>query len=240
MTTSTSPFQPPARRRLADDLTAGLVALIHERGLQPGDQFDSVRELATRFQVAVPTLREALRRLEATSVIELRHGSGVYVGPNVRRLVLSNPVMMKPSADQLVALLSARLLFEPSIAAAAAEVREAREVQRMADALAEADRCIAEDDAQLWSVNLDFHRALAAAAGNPVIAEVVDSLLFAHAQEQREILRIHGDARQDLAEHRAITDAVVRGDPKAAAKLTDQHLQSVLSLVKQRMGTSDT
>ena len=230
---------PPRRSSLADDLSEGLVALIHARDLQSGDHFDSVKALAKHFQVAVPTLREALRRLEATGMIELRHGSGVFVGPHVRRLVLPNPVTGVPTVGQLLALLEARLIFEPPIAATAAAVRDERGVRRMTETLAEAQRCVAERDERLWAVNLDFHRALAAAAGNPVIAEVVESLLVVHALEQREILRIHGDVHQDLDEHRAIADAVTGGDADAAARLTDEHLRSVISLIRRRLESAE-
>ena len=65
------------RRSLLDDLATSMLSLIADRKLSVGDQFESVRSLAERFKVAVPTVREALRRLEATGAVELRHGSGV-------------------------------------------------------------------------------------------------------------------------------------------------------------------
>ncbi|MGH3369332.1 MAG: winged helix-turn-helix domain-containing protein, partial [Nocardioidaceae bacterium] len=70
------------RRSLADDLAASVLELIADQQLAAGDQLESVRSLAERFQVAVPTMRESLRRLEAIGAVELRHGSGVYVAPN--------------------------------------------------------------------------------------------------------------------------------------------------------------
>lgn len=224
------------RRKLADDLSAGLVTYIQDRKLSAGDQLETVRALAERFGVAVPTLREALRRLEATGVIELRHGSGVYVGPNVSRLVMSNPVPGAISPRQLADLLDARMQIEPHIVAKAAEVRESAGIAKLRDGLAEAERCVAEDDEALWMVNLELHRALAATAGNPVLTEVIESLLLVHSVEQRAILYLYGDKHRDLAEHRAIVEAVISGDVDNARRLAREHLEDVADRVRDQEG----
>ncbi|MEV5960428.1 FCD domain-containing protein [Kribbella sp. NPDC051952] len=224
------------RRSLLDDLATSMLALIAERKLSAGDQFESVRSLADRFKVAVPTVREALRRLEATGAVELRHGSGVYVGPNVGRLVLANPLALAPSAERLVELLQARALIEPPVAALAASTRDAAALEQMEqDLTTAADLISAGDHARLAEVNMDFHRSLAQASGNATLAEVVESVTVVNVREQLEILHIHGDRQADLDEHRAIFDAVRSGDPDLAELLTREHLDGVLAVINQRL-----
>ncbi|MGW6197335.1 FadR/GntR family transcriptional regulator [Kribbella sp. NPDC055110] len=224
------------RRSLLDDLATSMLALIAERKLAPGDQFEAVRSLADRYKVAVPTIREALRRLEATGAVELRHGSGVYVGPNVDRLVLANPLALAPSPDRLVELLQARALIEPPVAALAAQTRGEAALEQMAKDLDTAAELIASGDhAQLAEVNMDFHRSLAQASGNATLAEVVESVTVVNAREQLEILHIHGDRQADLDEHRAIYDAVRSGDADLAELLTREHLDGVLAVINERL-----
>ncbi|RZU20348.1 GntR family transcriptional regulator [Kribbella rubisoli] len=224
------------RRSLLDDLATSMLSLIADRKLAVGDQFESVRSLAERFKVAVPTVREALRRLEATGAVELRHGSGVYVGPNVGRLVLANPLALAPSADRLVELLQARALIEPPVAALAAATRGAAALEQMEQDLATAAELIASGDhARLAEVNMDFHRSLAQASGNATLAEVVESVTVVNAREQLEILHIHGDRQADLDEHRAIYDAIRSGDSDLAELLTREHLDGVLAVINQRL-----
>lgn len=224
------------RRSLLDDLATSMLSLITDRKLSVGDQFESVRSLAERFKVAVPTIREALRRLEATGAVELRHGSGVYVGPNVGRLVLANPLALAPSAERLVELLQARALIEPPVAALAAQIRAETALEQMERDLAVAAELIASGDhAQLAEVNMDFHRSLAQASGNATLAEVVESVTVVNAREQLEILHIHGDRQTDLDEHRAIYDAVRAGDTELAERLTREHLDGVLAVINQRL-----
>lgn len=220
------------RRSLLDDLAASMLALIAERKLASGDQFESVRSLAERFKVAVPTVREALRRLEATGAVELRHGSGVYVGQHIGRLVLANPLAPTPSADRLVELLQARALIEPPVAALAAQNRTAEALERLDERLAEAAELIASGNhARLAEVNMDFHRCLAQASGNATLAEVVESVTVVNVREQLEILHIHGDRQADLDEHRAILAAIRAADAELAERLTREHLDGVLTVV---------
>jgi GntR family transcriptional regulator, transcriptional repressor for pyruvate dehydrogenase complex len=80
------------RQSLSDALTERVLGLIRDDGLQAGDRLPSARALAERFAVATPTLREVLRRLQATGAVEIRHGSGVYVGETMSRLLLPNPI----------------------------------------------------------------------------------------------------------------------------------------------------
>ena len=213
-----------------------MLELIAERKLASGDQFESVRSLADRFKVAVPTVREALRRLEATGAVELRHGSGVYVGPDIGRLVLAYPLAPTPSADRLVELLQARALIEPPVAALAARLRTATALEQMDKDLAAAAELIASGDhARLAEVNMDFHRSLAQASGNATLAEVVESVTVVNAREQLEILHIHGDRQTDLDEHRAIYAAVLAGDEELAGRLTREHLDGVLAVINDRI-----
>ncbi|WP_298331610.1 FadR/GntR family transcriptional regulator [Haloactinopolyspora sp.] len=223
-----------SRRTLADELASGVVELIHENGLEPGAQMDTVRELARRFDVAVPTMREGLRRLEAMGVVVLRHGSGVYVGENVRRSVVHNPHSQVLTGERLIDLLEARRVIEPPIAATAATVRDPDGCARLAAKLAEAEQCLNDARDRLWIVNLDFHRALAQAAGNTVLAEVVDSIVLVHAEEQKEILRLHGNESEDFQEHQRITRAVLDGDIDAAFQATRDHLSNVIEAIRAR------
>jgi DNA-binding FadR family transcriptional regulator len=101
---------------LSERLADGLLELIAERRLGPGDPRPTVRNLAERFGVTPPTIREALRRLQATDAVRLKHGSGVYVGDGVLRTLLPNPNSAPIQGGQILYLVEARLAIEPSIA----------------------------------------------------------------------------------------------------------------------------
>lgn len=208
-----------ASTSLSDRLATGLLDLIARQRLAPGDALPTVRALAEQFGVTAPTIREALRRLQATDAVRLKHGSGIFVGPGVLRTLLPNPNSVPIGDEQVVQLVEARLAIEPSIAALAAQHRTEAQLGRLESAVDTARHERAADNG-----GLNFHRELAAASGNPVLFEVVDSLLATRRREQRRLRRRIPDRTRDHAQHQAIFAAVRDQDPIAAEELTRAHL----------------
>ena len=223
------------RPSLSDVLTERMLELIRAGGLRPGDRLPSTRDLSQRFAVTPPTLREVLRRLEATGAVEMRHGSGLYVGANIERIVLPNPNMREMHGGQLLELLDARIVIEPPLAALAAQRAGEEDLARLRTVLGQAARHLLGEDAELHDANMTFHRATVKAANNSVLDEVVDSLLSVHGSEQREILRIFDDRRRDYNEHLAILEAIEARDAAAAEELMRAHLVDVKSVIELRL-----
>lgn len=222
------------RSALSTDLAAAIAQMISTDQLSAGQPIPAVRPLAQRFGVAVPTMREALRQLEGMGILEFRHGSGIYVGPNSTRLVMANVLAPRPTREKLEQLLQARLVIEPPIAALAATVRPADGIARLEQALTQAHRCLLADDPELAVANSDLHRMVAVATGNAVLAETLESLAAVHADDQAEILVLHGDAEQDYAEHADIVGHITAGDAEAARRSMHEHLAGVLEVVSAR------
>ena len=217
------------RRQLLDDVSEGILDLIRTQGLSAGDRLPSARELAARFAVATPTLREALRRLEATGVVEIRHGSGVYVRDH-SRLILANPHHQGLAHDTIMHLLAAREVIEPHCAELAARSCTPEQLAELR-AILDAASAALGDDAELSASNMAFHRAIAHHAGNPVLAEMVDTIVDIYGPEQQQILRLHGDRRADHTEHVEILAALAAHEPTRAATLMRRHLAGVRQVI---------
>jgi GntR family transcriptional regulator, transcriptional repressor for pyruvate dehydrogenase complex len=219
---------------LSERLAEGLLELIAERQLAPGELLPTVRELAQRFAVTTPTIREALRRLQATDAVRLRHGSGIYVGPGIHRTLLPNPNTAPLDGELVQRLVEARLTIEPGIAALAARHRTEDNLARLELATETARRERPVRDPADAARGMNFHRELAAASGNQVLFEVIDSLLAARSKEQRMVRLLIEDRRRDYAGHLAIWTAVRDRDAAGAERLTREHLTELRDAVAQR------
>jgi DNA-binding FadR family transcriptional regulator len=231
MTEYDAPVSPSVRPSLTDGLMTQILEIIRRENLSYGDGLPTVRDLAKRFSVTAPTVREALRGLQATGAVELRHGSGVYVGAGVSRMVLANPHTTGISTEATLQLVEARLMIEPTIAMRAATHRTPENLDRLRAALATA---LQPRDADQPEARLNFHRELAAASGNTVIYEVIDSLLAVRRREQREVRRMY-DHRADYDQHVAIFEAVADQDAARAGELTRAHLTEIRNAVAARL-----
>lgn len=216
---------------LVERLTREIVATIRTEDLQPGQTLPSAKALAERFDVTVPTVREALRRLEATGSVELRHGSGTYVREAINRRILDNPHYVPVDLAAAIELLDARIAIEPGIAALAATVQDPDALASMESALGNALQV--ETDVQAGH----FHVELARASGNRALREMLVSLLAIHSRTQ-QAARTTYDRLRDHDEHADILDAVRRGDEFEASHRTRKHLEAIRAAVLEGWSAS--
>lgn len=215
---------PPS---LSDRLTESILGIIRDGGLGPGDAIPSARELAKRFAITTPTVREALRKLEATGAVEFRHGSGTYVGPTINNVVLANPHRPPITKESVLQLISARLVIEPAIAAQSAVARQDENLERLEAAVTNA---LIPPGGPTFALN--FHIELAAASGNPLLQEVLTSLLKVRVREQQQIRALYDNRQRDHEEHQAIVEAVRAQDAERAERLTREHLDNIRNAVQ--------
>ncbi|WP_425148633.1 FadR/GntR family transcriptional regulator [Deinococcus sp.] len=226
---------PPERPSLAEVLSGQVLDYVRAAGLGPGDRLPSMVALAQRFAVATPTLREALRRLEATGMVEIRHGSGCFLRGSPDHAVVVNPHYGQISSERISDLLRARLLIEPPLAALAAQHATPPQRAELRALLGEAARHLGGQDRELQRVNAAFHVGLARCSGNAVLHSVVDSLMQINTSEQFTILKLYDAREQDHAEHLELLLAVEKRQARQARRLMQRHLETVLRVVERRL-----
>lgn len=219
----------PATLSLSDRLARGIIDTIHDEHLKPGDPLPTVRDLALRFEVTPPTIREALRRLQATDSVVLRHGSGIYVGQGIDRSLLPNPNGARLTTGRMLSLIEARLTIEPGIAALAASNRTSEHIEDLTAASVNAVSDRAHTPAR------NFHRDVATASGNPMLFEVIDALLYVHGDEQRQVRRMIEDRDREHSRHTAIVAAIADQDSQAAQHLMRLHLEELLAEAREKL-----
>ncbi|HVX42488.1 MAG TPA: FCD domain-containing protein, partial [Mycobacteriales bacterium] len=195
-------------------------------------------ELARRFGVATPTMREVLRRLEATGAVRIRHGSGVFVQDDAPRSVIANPTRGPGSATAPLDVLEARLLIEPELAERAARRRTDADIAKLQGILGEVDRAAQAGDEEARSAaSMQFHATVAEVAGNVVLAEAVRAITEIYGDYQLQIAELYADPQRDQEEHSAILAAISAGQPQKARRLMTAHLSEVYDIVSQRLGS---
>lgn len=214
------------RPNLSDLLTTGVLDLIRERGLKPGDRLPTARELAERFAVATPTMREALRKLQATGAIDIRHGSGIYVLRAEKRLVVTNPAYGNLESHTILQVIDARLLVEPHLAELAARAIDDIALETLRTLL---HRAAGETQLHDYlETNVRFHTTIARASGNTVLAQIIESLIELYSVELDLVdpnLALVDGRTADNAVHQEIYSALAAGDHMAARDAMEHHLR---------------
>ncbi len=221
------------RVRSFDDVVEQLREAILSGRIRPGDRLPGERQLCESFGVGRPTLREALRSLEATGLIEVRPGKGggsYAVTPSEATLGDALASLVNLRGASLEDLAEFRVDFEGENAAWAARRADAGDIAALEAIVAEA-RAIAADAPrrrQVASVDVRWHEALARATKNRlrigIALGIHDAVMRRHAAVMRPA---------DAGEHAAaipadidrITQAVAAGDGEAARRLMRAHIE---------------
>jgi GntR family transcriptional repressor for pyruvate dehydrogenase complex len=226
-----------SRPDLTTYLARQIVELIRREDLGPGDRLPPAKALAATFEVATPTLREALRRLQATGVIDIRHGSGIYVRRDHERLMFVNPHPRHgdPAGRTILDLLDARQLIEPQLAELAAERATDDDLANLERLLGLAEAQLVDRDDLLHRTNMSFHAAIARASRNQVLAQVMESLIELYSSEQLAILSLYNARDRDHQDHRRIYAAIRNRTGALARDRMHRHLLEVREVVSGRL-----
>ncbi|POF34270.1 GntR family transcriptional regulator [Roseibium marinum] len=202
-----------ASRTRAEDIRLQLADEIVEGALTPGQQLDE-KGLACRFGVSRTPIREALRLLETSGLVELRPHRGCFV--------------KELSPESLHEMFVAMAELEAACAGLAAihMTREERgDLQALLEQLAEIMR---SGDPQRYHVhNEDFHSAIYSGSHNGYLASLTLQTRQRLAPFRRAQFRTLGRLKKSQTEHVGIVNAILRGQRDEAAKAMRDHIDIV-------------
>lgn len=196
--------------------------------LAPGDRLPPEKELSERLGLSRSSMREAVKALEVIHVLDVRRGDGTYVTSLEPRLLLDvmTFVVDLHVDDSVLELFQVRRILEPAASGlAAAHMTDAviAELRAHIDAVDEFT-----DIEGLVAHDLAFHGTIVACAGNSYLSTLIESLSSntIRARIWRGLTQENAVDRT-LAEHRAILDALARGDAELAQALTMAHIAGI-------------
>jgi GntR family transcriptional regulator, sialic acid-inducible nan operon repressor len=228
---------PIARPKLAELVQNRLLAVIQADNLRPGDPLPSERELMQSYAVGRPSIREAMQNLKRMGLIEINHGERPRIAaPSFERMVAGMSETMRHvlvnSPATLDHLKEARATFEMTMAQIAARKRTLADVADLRAILAEQESARFDSSAFLQADG-HFHHRIAVITGNSIFANLSLALFAWLSQFHFDLVRKPSLEQLTLAEHRQILEAIERGEPDTAARLTADHLNRANKLYNQ-------
>lgn len=218
-----------AKQTLADRVAERIVSMIANGVLKSGDTLPSQRELAREMGISLPAVREAIQRLQMLRVVRTEHGSGMVVGEVGWQQIVLEPSLLLVALEghTLRHMWEARHAIESEVARLAATRATQDDLAAIAAVLDRAGAFLAtfEENREL---NKKFHLALAKAAKNPVLEDMLGGLLGIDMSAVRQIYSKEV-SRRSWDVHRQIYKAVARRDPQAAVAAMAAHAAALSS-----------
>jgi DNA-binding GntR family transcriptional regulator len=213
--------EEPGKR--GETLAQHIAALVLDGEIAPGQKLDE-QVLAQRFEVSRTPVREALRALASTGLIELKPNRGAFVS------------CVTP--QQLEEMFTAMAELEAACARLSAMSMspiERRELSRMHEHMAELAR--AGMIPEFVQANERFHSLIYSGAHNVILAEAATSLRRRLALYRRSQFRTAGRLARSHAEHDEVVKAVVSGDPARAHAAMLHHVSLVEASYEKLLAT---
>jgi GntR family transcriptional repressor for pyruvate dehydrogenase complex len=215
---------PGGHSQLTMQVVDHVRALIASGKLHPGDRLPPERELARELKISRSSLRAGIGFLAAMGVLKSRHGAGTFVS--------SGPPALDSSSLSVLGVLhgflpwqmfEARLVLEASVASLAAERATDEHIAELAEEVAEMYASLSDPHEYLIH-DVRFHRTIARAAGNPILAALMETITANLYDGRRLTVENSRDLKQSAEMHREIYRAIRSHNPPQAKLTMEQHL----------------
>lgn len=224
------PFQRAKQTRVSDIIMQELESMILDGTFTAGQKLPPERELAERFEVSRPSLREAIQKLAARGVVHSKHGGGTYVSEQVGSS-FSDPLLELLSAHD--EFLYDQLEFRDALeglsayyAALRATDADKAKLTQCYEALVEAN--LNQDASQESKLDTEFHMAIAECAHNVVLLHTLRGLcstLEKSISANLSSLFERKDAREHvMTHHKTLYEAIMAGKADEARAAVHSHL----------------
>ena len=203
------------KQQLGSRLEDELLNYILRTPVDVGQKIPNEFELAEQFGVGRSTVREAVKGLVTRGILEVRRGAGTFVVSH--HSLNEDPLGLARLEDKYklaLELFELRLMMEPEIASLAAQKAGAGEKMRLQELYSNEEDHLAKD--------VEFHTHIARCSQNRVV-EMLIPLINSAVTTFGSLT--HRKLKQETIEtHRAVTDAIVKGDSVGAKCAMIMHL----------------
>jgi DNA-binding FadR family transcriptional regulator len=230
-TVSGAPARVRRPKGLVNEIVESLSSNMRDGLIKPGDKLPTEAEIMARFDVSRTVVREALSSLQASGLVETRHGIGTFVieQPTARTFQISAQDLA--TVADVISVLELRISLETEAAGLAAQRRTAANLDAMQAALNAFQDSI-DQDSDAVPPDFQFHMEVARATGNQHFADLmtylgtmiiprtrVNTPQSAPEGRLKYLQRVNG-------EHESIFVAIRNQDPEAARAAMRTHLSN--------------
>lgn len=229
-------------QRLRQTIDAVKEHILREK-LQPGDPMPTEAQLIETLGVSRSNLREAIRTLGTLDIIEVRHGTGMFVGqmslrPLVEGLAFKGVVLPGQDFETLRQVVEVRKALDLALAPSIVERMKGREAPRLYELCDE----MATRDGRgesFAAADREFHETLAAELSNELYAQLVGAFWDVHTLVGPRLgVPTPKDREETVHAHRTMMDAAVAGDLDAYRAAVDTHYAPLLRVLDSKQTPS--
>ncbi|MBF4160769.1 FadR/GntR family transcriptional regulator [Nocardioides acrostichi] len=215
-----------SKASVSQEVIKALTESFFSGDLMPGHRLPSERQLSEELGVSRSAVRDAIQSLGLLGILDIRQGDGTYLrgttGSEFLPTVIEWGLFL--GEQRLMDLVEARQQLEIVMAGFAASRHTEEElatIKKALDAMSEA--AISSED--FVERDIEFHFAIADAASNSALRDVLSSITGLLRAWMARSIRAAGETRSSYLEHAEIFEAIASGDSRGARAAMRRHLE---------------
>jgi GntR family transcriptional repressor for pyruvate dehydrogenase complex len=224
--------------RISQAIVDQIKEAIFQKKIKTGDKLPSERQMMEQFQTSRVTVREALKTLEHSGILEIKRGTqgGAFVrDPDVKFVNNFLQDMFSMGNIKVSDLTEARMAVEPFAVKIATERIGEECLEQIKQNIRETGECLKNNnpiDARI--LTLEYHRLIAQASKNPVIFFMVDSIMDIMENNVSTIPIATASVESTLHFHEKIHAAIANRDAQKAQEWMLKHIQQIQTALECR------
>lgn len=225
---------------LVNQVQEAVKGYILKNRFQSGDNLPSEGEIARTLNINRNSVREAVKSLQTLGIVEVRHGSGLFVGRfSFEPLLEVLPFSLLTNLAALSELLEIRRTLEIALIPKAMGLMTKVE-KRMLEDIMDEMQIKAEKGQTFLQEDRKFHETLLKSLGNQSLLKIQDVFWLArhHASGHTQIY--NRKLKQTYLEHRSILDAVLMGDVEKTQEMLAFHYKGIEERVGKALISNTT
>lgn len=219
------------RMSLVEQVSTQIEQLIEAEHWKVGDKIPPELELMEQFDVSRNTLREALRALVHTGLLETKHGSGTIVKSND---ALSAAMNKRIEKSNLMEILEVRSALEREAATLSAERRTEEDLVKIRILLEMCRETFLKKDVDTFiKADIAFHKAVVEASHNPLLIDLYHHMADALHTSVSELIRIGTSTNEKEEIHDELFEAIYNQDIDAAFYHVNEYMNAFKKKLRQ-------
>ncbi len=217
------------RVRLFESVIEAIKKMIAEDGFKPGDKFYSENILTQKLHVSRSSVREAVRMLEVTGQVTVKHGKGIFITDKMEKEFEGFSDWLKHNEQSIQDHFEVRLIIDPKAAAVAAEKADKNDISKMEEVCRDfSTNSDQGSTAGLVKCDEEFHLLLSKSTKNKTLHFLMKTMTKSLPEGWISSLHIPGREKKTIEEHRKILQAIKDRDPVKAEKAMKEHLENAI------------
>ena len=218
------------RQNLHDYVAEQIRNKIYNKSYESGFRLPNEYQLAEEYDVCRYTIREAIKKLTATGLVEVQRGRGTFVSGNLPSSYIKNVVdLMLLNDQEIQEIFVARIAIEEKTAGLAAQNATPEEIHRLEKSIRAMEKALTHEQTDVYNdLDLAFHDIIAEIAKNRILLAILTGLhdMIRHTID-RSAVKI-GNLMESMNGHYRLLECVKNRDDAKASREMIEHLERCL------------